>query len=233
MKRILLPTILLLATGLLAPAGTSARIVELGADATAATASCPTEPCAAVARTTAIQGRAAGGRKNPYYIRRSGWIVAFTVSLATPNQEQIDFFIDNFGSPSRVRLSVLRRGDTRRKRLNYRLLAQSPNYELEDYFGSSPTFALERPLRVRKGNWIGVTVDTWAPMFAQGLTRQDWWRSSRPKDTCEGAESLEQFAFEDLGEVTTFGCTYKTARVLYTATYIPDNRPTTPSDDDS
>ena len=30
-----------------------------------------------------------------------------------------------------------------------------------------------------------------------------------------------------------FGCTYKTARLLYTATYIPDNRPTTTDDDDS
>jgi hypothetical protein len=233
MKRILLPTLLLLAAGFLAPAGASARIVELGADGASAAPSCPAEPCAAVARTTAIQGRSAGGRKNPYYIRRSGWIVAFTVSLSVPNQEQIDFFTDNFGSPARVRLAVLRRGERRRTRLNYRLLAQSPNYELDDYFGSSPTFALEEPLRVRKGNWIGVTVDTWAPMFAQGLTRRDWWRSSRPRDTCEGPESLEQFAFEDLGEIATFGCTYNTARVLYTATYIPDNRPTTPVDDDS
>ena len=233
MKRILLPSVLLLIGCLVAPAGASARIVELGAGGAAAAPSCPAEPCAAVARTTAIQGRYAGGRKNPYYIRRSGWIVAFTVTLSTPNQEQIDFFVNNFGSTSRIRLSVLRRGDRRRTRLNYRLLAQSPNYELDDYFGSSPTFALEEPIRVRKGNWIGVTVDTWAPMFAQGLTRQDWWRSSRPKNTCEGPDSLEQFAFEDLGEVATFGCTYKTARVLYTATYIPDNRPTTPTDDDS
>jgi hypothetical protein len=32
---------------------------------------------------------------------------------------------------------------------------------------------------------------------------------------------------EELGQVSVFGCTYHTARFLYTATYIPDNRPTT------
>ena len=52
--------------------------------------------------------------------------MAFTVTLAAPTAEQIDFFNDNFGSPSQVSLAVLRRGDTRRTRLNYRLLAESP-----------------------------------------------------------------------------------------------------------
>ena len=233
MKRILLPTALLLIACLVVPAGASARIVELGADATAVTTSCPANPCEAAVRVTGLQGRYAGGKKNPYYIRRRGWIVAFTVTLSAPTAEHIDFFNDNFGSPSQVRLAVLRRGDTRRTRLNYRLLAESPDFELKDYFGSSPTFALEEPLRVREGNWVGVTVDTWAPMFARDLTRQDWWRASRAKNSCEQPRSFNQFAIEDLREVATFGCTYKTARLLYTATYIPDNRPTATDDDDS
>jgi hypothetical protein len=233
MKRTLLPTVLLLIACLVAPAGASARVVELGADATAVTPSCPANPCEAAVRVTGLQGRSAGGRKNPYYIRRNGWVVAFTVQLSSPTEEQIDFFDDNFGSPSQVRLAVLRRGDTRRTRLNYRLLAESPDFELSDYFGSSPTFALEEPLRVRKGNWIAVTVDTWAPMFARDLARQDWWRASRAKNSCEQPRSFNQFAIEDLREVATFGCTYKTARLLYTATYIPDNRPTTTDDGDS
>ena len=233
MKRILLPTVILLVAGALAPAGASARIVELGAEATPVTPSCPADPCTVAVRVTGLQGRAAGGPKNPYYIRRSGTIVAFTVTLGTPTAEQINSFEDSFDSPSQVRLAVLRRGDTRRTRLNYRLLKQSDDYALDDYFGSSPTFALDEPLRVRKGNWVGVTIDTWAPMFARDLTRQDWWRASRARDSCEGEYSLEQFAIEDLREVATFGCTYKTARLLYTVTYVPDNRPTTPVDDDS
>src|SRR5689334_14091662 len=106
MKRFLLlfPAVLLLAA---APSA-SARVIELGAGASAATPSCPgstSDPCAAVVRMTGLQGRTAGGAKNPYYIRRDGYIVAFTVTLSKPTQDQIDFFNTNFGSPAEVRLS--------------------------------------------------------------------------------------------------------------------------------
>ena len=33
-------------------------------------------------------------------------------------------------------------------------------------------------------------------------------------------------AIQELHGLNRFGCTYSGARVLYTATYIPDNRPT-------
>jgi hypothetical protein len=222
MKRSLL--LVAVFTGALAlPSGASARIVELGSTAQPANPSCPAEPCQAAARVTGLQGRAGGGPKNPYYIRRDGWLVAFTVTLSQPTAEQIDYFNDNFGSPAEVQLSVLRRGDTRQTRLNYRLISVSETFPLDDYFGSSPTFVLEQPLRVRRGNWVGITVDTWAPMFAVSLTQADWWRSSRAENRCR---SLSQFAMGELGEVGVFGCTYHTTRLLYTVTYIPDNRPT-------
>ncbi|MBD0281113.1 MAG: hypothetical protein ICV69_02795 [Thermoleophilaceae bacterium] len=208
------------------PQGASARVIELGSQAQPANPSCPNDPCEAAVRVTGLQGRAAGGPKNPYYIRRSGWLVAFTVTLARPTAEQIDFFNDNFGSPAQVRLSVLRRGDSRRTRLNYRLLRQSESFAVDDYLGSRPTFVLEEPLRVRRGYWVGITVDTWAPMFANNLPRSNWWRSSRGKTSCDPPRSLNQFAMDDLGEVGVFGCTYHGARLLYTVTYIPDNRRT-------
>ncbi len=225
MKRFLLPIpVLVAALCLAAPA--SARIVELGAEADAANPSCPADPCEAAVRVTALQGRAAGGPKNPYYIRRDGYIVAFTLRLAEPTAEQVDFFNDNFGSPAQVRLSVLRRGDTRKTRLNYRLLNQTELFEVDRYFGSSPTFVLPEPLRVRKTNWIAITVPTWAPIFANDLGRSDWWRSSRAKNSCDAPRSLRQFALSDLREVNVFGCTYSGARLLYTATYVPDPKPT-------
>src|SRR4051794_612469 len=187
MKRILLlfPALLLLLA--LAPSA-SARVVELGAGASAATPSCPgstSDPCAAVVRMTGLQGRSAGGAKNPYYIRRDGYIVAFTLTLSKPTDDQIDFFNTNFGSPAEVRLSVLRRGSTRKTRLNYRLVGQTDNFRVDKYLGSTPTFVLPKPLRVKKTNWIGITVPTWAPMFAHNLTGSDWWRASRVKDSCE------------------------------------------------
>ena len=225
MKRLLL-SISVLAAMLAAPATASARIIELGAVADAASPSCPADPCEAAVRVTALQGRAAGGPKNPYYIRRDGYIVAFTLNLAQPTAEQVDFFNDNFGSPAQVRLSVLRRGDTRKTRLNYRLVSQTELFDVDDYFGSKPTFVLPEPLRVRKTNWIAITVPTWAPIFANNLGRADWWRSSRAKNSCDPPRSLRQFALGELRSVNVFGCTYSGARLLYTATYVPDPKVT-------
>ncbi|MGH2763710.1 MAG: hypothetical protein ACRDLD_14220 [Thermoleophilaceae bacterium] len=225
MKRSLL-LIPVLAACLGLPSTSAARIVELGSGADAANPSCPEDPCEAAVRVTALQGRSAGGRKNPYYIRRDGYIVAFTVRLAKPTAEQVDFFNDNFGSPAQVRLSVMRRGKKRRNRLNYRLLRHSDLFRVDRYLGSNPTFVLDEPLRVKKTNWIAITVPTWAPIFANNLGRSDWWRSSRARNSCDPPRSLRQFALEDLREVNTFGCTYSGARLLYTATYIPDPKRT-------
>jgi hypothetical protein len=225
MKRTLLLIPVLVAALVFAPAA-SARIVELGAVADAVNPSCPADPCEAAVRVTGLQGRSAGGPKNPYYIRRNGYIVAFTVTLAAPTAEQVAFFNDNFGSPAEVGLSVLRKGDKRKTRLNYRLVNQSQLFEVEDYFGSKPTFVLNQPMRVKKTNWIAITVPTWAPIFANNLARSDWWRSSRAKNSCETPRSLNQFAMTELREVNVFGCTYSGARLLFTATYVPDPKPT-------
>jgi len=233
MKRILLLISAVSLVLALAPPA-SARIVELGADASPATASCPgsdADPCAAVVRMTGIQGRSAGGPKNPFYIRRDGYIVAFTVTLSAPTADQIDFFNTNFGSPAQVGLSVLRRGDKRKTRLNYRLVGETELFRVDKYLGSSPTFVLKTPLRVKKTNWIGITVPTWAPMFAHKLTGSDWWRSSRAKDSCQPPKSYEQFAVEQLHDVNVFGCTYHGERLLFTATYVPDPKVTVKSDE--
>jgi hypothetical protein len=226
MKRVLLLIPVLVAATLVSAPGASARIVELGATADPANPSCPADPCVAVVRVTGYQGRAAGGPKNPYYIRRNGHIVAFTVNLSAPSAEQTTFFNNNYGSPAQVQLSVMRKGKTRRTRLEHRLVQQTEPFSVDTYFGSSPTFVLEEPLRVKEGNWIALTVPTWAPMLAIDLSGRDWWRSSRARGSCDPPRSLRQFAMDDLREINVFGCTYSGARLLYTATYIPDNRPT-------
>jgi hypothetical protein len=231
MKRfLLLAAVFAAAFAALAPAA-SARIIELGSVADAASLNCPgtTEsPCVAAVRMTGYQGRASGGPKNPYYIRRDGHLVAFTLQLAKPTAEEVNFFNSNFGTPSTARISVLRRGDTRKTRLDHRLITQSDRFSLDRYFGSKPTFVFDQPIPVKKGNWIAITVPTWAPLLATNLARTNWWRSSRSKGSCEPPRSLRQFAMEDLREVNQFGCTYHGARLLYTVTYVPSNRVTNP-----
>lgn len=229
-KRIHFLLISLLAAAALAlPAGASARIVELGGTADAASLNCPgtaENPCVAAVRITGYQGRASGGPRNPYYIRRNGHLVAFTVQLAKPTAEEVEFFNSNFGTPSTARISVLRRGKTRKTRLDHRLITQSDRFRLDPYFGSKPTFVFDEPIPVKEGNWIAITVPTWAPLLANNLARTNWWRSSRPRGSCEQPRSLRQFAMEDLREVNQFGCTYNAARLLYSVTYVPSNRVT-------
>jgi hypothetical protein len=229
MKRLLLLTSALAVAAFALPPAASARIVELGGTADAATLNCPgtTEnPCVAAVRMTGFQGRASGGPKNPYYIRRDGHLVAVTLQLAKPTPEEVEFFNSNFGTPSTARISVLRRGKTRKQRLDHRLITQSDRFRLDPYFGSKPTFVFDEPIPVKEGNWIAITVPTWAPLLATNLARTNWWRSSRPRGSCEPPRSLRQFAMEDLREVNRFGCTYSSARLLYSVTYVPSNRVT-------
>lgn len=229
MKRFLLLLCALAAALAALPSMASARIVELGTPADEAALNCPgtsENPCVAAVRITGYQGRATGGRKNPYYIRRDGHLIAFTVQLAKPTAEETNFFDTRFGTPSLARISVLRRGTTRKTRLDHRLITQSERFRLDPYFGSRPTFVFSKPIPVKKGNWIALTVPTWAPLLSPNLARSNWWRASRPSDSCEAPKSFGQFAMEDLREVAKFGCTYHGARLLYTVTYVPSNRVT-------
>ena len=92
----------------------------------------------------ATRDGASGGRKNPYYIRRDGHLVAFTLQLAKPTAEEVNFFDSNFGSPSTARISVLRKGRTRKTRLDHRLVRQSEEFRLDRYFGSKPDVRVRR-----------------------------------------------------------------------------------------
>jgi hypothetical protein len=218
-----LPILAALVTLGLAPAA-EARVIELGADVDpAAKPSCP-ENCQGLGFVSGYMGRSGKG-SSPFLIPRDGKIVAFTVSLGKPDANQVKFFQDLYGGPPSVRLSILRAGKTRKTRLTHRLLRQSEVYRVDQYFGSSPTFALDEPLVVKKANIVALTVPTWAPAFAVGLPRNNWWRSSRRKGQCGNVS--QRAAQQSLGGLRVYGCTYKEgARLMYTATYIPDPRPT-------
>lgn len=220
MKRYLLPVAALAALAL--PSAASARVIELGSNIPRATVSCPGSQCTALTRMTGYIGRGSSAR-NPFVVPRAGKIVAFTVRLGNPDAQQISFFEDRFGNDPQVRLSILRQGQKRKTRRTHRLLAQSPVYNVSRYFGSAPTFVFDSPIKVAKGNVAALTVPTWAPAMAVGLGRDTWWRSSRTRN-CANVD--QQAAMTKLMTVRTFGCTYFSERPYYTATYIPDPRPT-------
>ena len=226
MKRTLTALIALVALGI-APSA-EARVVELGAGADPAkAASCP-ENCQAVGRVSGYMGRS-GKVRNPFLIRQDGKIVAFTIALGKPDQRQVEFFTNLYGGPPQVRISILRKGKTRKSRLTHRLMNQSDLYRVDRFFGSTPTFALDKPIRVVKDQIVALTVPTWAPAFAVDLPRGNWWRSSRRRGECDDVSQRAAQQFK--GGLRIYGCTYHTARLTYTATFIPDPRPTDGSAD--
>jgi hypothetical protein len=207
-------SVLVLLLLLVAPAVAEARPVELGSEPPAPAASCP-ESCQAVGRVTGFQVTM-GERRNPYRVRRRGKIVAFTIHLGKPREDQVRFFTDLFGGPPRAKVTVLRPGTKRR----HRLTGHSALFELGPYLGSAPTFALRRPLTMRPGYVVGLTVPTWAPAFGVGLGEGEAWRSSRDGDRCDDVNQAA--AQQRLGSLRTYGCLYRTARLLYSVTFVPD-----------
>jgi hypothetical protein len=205
------------------------RVAELGTTLTENTAACP-DNCQAIGQVSGFQIQQ-GTRKLPYRLRSYGKVVAFTVKLGKPNASQIDFFNKLFGGPPQIMLTVLKpytppKGQARQVN-KYVLAGSSPLFELTKFFGSDPTFALPRPLSIKPGYVVGITVPTWAPAFAVNLGDDQQWRSSRDPKNCD---DVRQDAAQDIrGSARTYGCVYKTARLLYTVTYIPDPKPTTPA----
>jgi hypothetical protein len=208
---------LLAALACAAPA--SARIIEVGATATEATPSCPSAPCYAVSRTTGYQAKVVDSR-SAYVVPRNGKIVAWTISLGSPDERQIEFFDGNFGASS-AGLTILRRG----KRLFHQVIGRTPVQQLQPYFGQTVQFPLDRSISVKRGQVVALTVPTWAPALTQTLDDGSSWRASRAKNRCNDTDS--QTAQTQDGDRTQYRCLYR-ARLTYTATLITDPRPNKP-----
>lgn len=211
--------------GAVAVAGADTKqIRELGVDngAPLPAPACPAKPCAALNQVTGYQVQISKA-KNPYLMTRKGRIVAFTIRLSKPNAAELKYFRANFGAKPKARLSILRLGHRNREA---KLVAQSGTFDLSKYLGSTPTFALNKSLRVGPRSVVALTVPTWAPAFAINLGRGQAWRASRPSSECDG-DPPPPNVHSRIGAVRRYGCFYRRARVLYSATFVPDPKPTT------
>jgi len=209
-------------------AGAAPRVIVLGA-ATPVAASCPTD-CLVEARVTGYQ-TSIGRAQNPFMVRTPGKIVAWSIKLGAPTAKQIDFFNDRFG-PSRARLSILKpipKKKRKKRGPQFTLARQSPIEDLQQFFGTTTTFTLQRPLKVGRGQVVALTMPTWTPAFARGQASGSGWRASRkatPKRggcTIKGGfANLEAGApQEKVGSRKMYGCGYRGARLLYSATVVP------------
>jgi hypothetical protein len=191
--------------------------VVLGSTTTVPDPSCPDLPCQAVGSVTGFQ--VSTDQTNlPFLIPRDGTIKAWTLTLAQPTPKQRSFFNGFFGTPPEARLAILRRvPETNPPR--YGLVSQGAVKVLSPYLGQTVKFGAN--LEVEKGDIVGISVPTWAPMFAQGLETRNVWRASRAPGTCTNSTSIrEGEALEKVNRRATFGCKYTTARLVYTATLV-------------
>jgi hypothetical protein len=214
--------VLVVALGAVAAYASSVREIGDYKDVPLPQAGCPAS-CQAIGHMTGYQVQI-GTHKNPYVIHRNGHIVAFTIRLGKPDTQQTQFFTNLFGGTPQARLTLIKKpkADKRGTR-DLKVLGQSELFDLSKYLGSTPTFTLAKPLPVDAGSTLAITVPTWAPAFAINLGDDEAWRSSRPKKDCNGTS---QSAVQKVGQVGYFDCFYKTARLLFTATFVPDPTPT-------
>src|ERR687893_817277 len=194
------------------PAASSAKIAELGLLADGVRGACP-DNCQAVSRTTGYQAKV-GPERAFYQAPADGRIVAWTIALGKPGPKQTAFFTERLGGASQAAIVVL----AAEKKLVRRVVAKAPLQTLTDYFGQTVQFPLAQTLRIKKGQYVGLTVPSWAPALQIGLGADTSWRASREKDTC--GDTSSQSALVGSRASTPFACLFKTARLTYSATLI-------------
>jgi len=209
-------------------------VVVLGKTANTPRPSCPGKivnnveviPCRVEGHVTGYQVKA-GGVGQPYEAPFDGKVVAWSISLARPSRndsktttDEVGFFNEFLGRPSRARIGILRRV-TGTKPPKYTLVRQSPLRTLNRYFGSTPIFALDHPLTILRGQIVALTIPTWAPMFAFNVSEDDTWRGSRASGKCASKQDIQDgHPQQGVGKKKTYGCFYSNARLLYTATVV-------------
>jgi hypothetical protein len=182
-------------------------------------AACPNN-CAAIGSVTGFQTKA-DGKKQPFKIRKDGHIVAWSMDLGKPDKEQKKFFADlfgddEFGDKASARLAVLKpKGKSK-----FKLKSQTPAVQTSTELGRNPVYTVNDPLRVKKGDVVGLTVPTWSANFQTQLSTGDnAWRASRsPKKCSDKIEDVRASKpHEQVGASRRFGCEFKGSRVLYWA----------------
>ncbi len=211
-----------------------ARVVVLGQTDSTPRPSCPGKivnnvevvPCRVEGHVSGFQA-IAGGVPRPYEVPFDGKIVAWSITLARPSRtdtakttDEVGFFNEFLGKPSRARIGVLRPVEGS-KPPKYTLVRQSPLQKLNPYFGSTVIFGLDHPLSVLKGQVVALTIPTWAPMFAFNVSDENTWRGSRPPKHCSSKQDIQGgHPQQGVGKTKTYGCYYSNARLLYTATVV-------------
>ncbi len=190
------------------------------------------DTCVVLTRVTVFQLKV-GSRNNVSRVPRDGKVMAYTLHLPRVVSDFYTNFSNTYGGAPTAKISVLRHAPRKgATKYRYKLVAQSKRLNLKNYLGGTPSFVLSKPLKVKKGDLIGLTTDTWMPGFVVRPEDQtSTWRASRPagKCTAKGTDLTNLVTprmHEKIDEIRQYNCGFTGARVLYHATVV-DTPPTT------
>jgi hypothetical protein len=232
------PLAILAAFGLLsvlAPAAAQAQVIELGVPRSALTPpTCP--PTVKPANCTIILTQVTAletirdGLAYPTKVTKAGKVVAFTLGLsrldrnrATAKQD-IHFLDQSYGGVPMASITALRPVGKASAR-KWAVAGESPAVHLIPYLGQVAQFPLDRPLTVKPGYVLALTVPTWAPVLSFDLSAKNFaYRQSRTKSCSTPAPT--EMAQLTIGATATYGCNYPGTRVEYSATEITNAAPT-------
>ncbi len=184
---------------------------------------CPGDDCRIVVSVTGLQ-TVADGQKGAFKVPANGHLVAWSVSLGKVNTEDdpnlVDTLNEKYGD-AKARLSVLKP----KKKHRYKLTKQSPKVSLGSKLGETPIYTLRKPLKVKKGLRIGLTVPGWISAFSLGLDRDDnQWVASRNEGECAENQAEDAKPQQKKGSVREYGCRFKGERLLYWAWFVPSGK---------
>jgi hypothetical protein len=171
-------------------------------------------------RVTALETLTNGGG-NPTTVKQSGLLVGFTVGLAqlASNPTTAASFTKTlnarYGGPPEAQVTVLKPGRNNR----WTVAGQGPVVQLQRYLGYVVQFPLTRPIPVRAGDAIALTVPTWAPILSYNLSPKLYsYRQSRSFN-CKSV-GAQQNAQTRIGATTTYACSYPGTRAEYSGTEL-------------
>lgn len=213
----------------LAAAPASGAVLELGASLTnpLIAPTCPPSVSSANCRIILTQVTAletlTNGVAYPTTIRRSGYLVAFTLGLSRLDKNlknatnAVKYLDAAYGGTARAGLTVLGINGKPRQR-NFTVLHRSPQVHLQPYLGQVVQFPLRYAIPVVRGEVVALTTSTWAPVLSFNLPSTLFaYRQSRATLCTNAANGQAQ---TQVNQIAQYGCSYAGTRVEYSVTEV-------------
>ncbi len=211
---------------------TARMATVIGGERPGTTPTCPRKACPATGRVSGFQ-MSVGKHRGVFKVPFDGRLVAWSIELAKPDRYSRNFFEENlrwkrFEGHPYARIGVIRR--VKKGRARFKLTKQTPAVRLDSRLGRTPIYTLGKPLRVKKGRILALSVPTWATNFSVGGGSRTVWRASRKSDKCDQSGPNQEEnrkaskAHMRVGTTKQYGCKYSGERLLYTGYVVPDQK---------